>query len=581
MNAARVVGVVVSFVLLLACASGPAPAARVNDPASPQTSQTSQTSPAVAGLPLPPSAAEDAPTQRPSGWAPPEPLVRGSAFHGVHGVAVDSRARLLVGTLVGHAIWQVDRSNGAARVLVPAPQGEADDLAIGPRGELAWTSRLQGVVRYRADDLAPIREVAKNLPGISSLAFDKQSGALYASQAFQADALWQIDVDGLRAPRLIARDLGGLDGFDVGRDGLLYGPLWFKGQVVRIDPANGHLSVLNGEFGTPAAANLDGQGNLWVLDTKLGMLSKVELATGKKTDVRKLATSLDNLAFAPDGSMYITNMADNSVQLFDPARSLLRDLTRGQLAAPGGIALDGDNLYVADVFAFRAIDRRSGAVRDVQRAHAAGSKLEYPGAVGVGGKWIALTSSLTGSIQLLDRSTLRDVAVIHGLIRPSHALPLDDGSLLVVDLGGALFRLFGAQFTRRAPIASGLVGPIQMLVGRDGGVYVSESIGRITRVEPATGAKRVVADQLAGPESLAETPWGSLIVAEAQARRVTEIALRDGARRPVADNLPIGLAGMDGKVASALPTGLAIDREGTIFVSCDVDNSLLAIRPRR
>jgi hypothetical protein len=38
-------------------------------------------------------------------------------------------------------------------------------------------------------------------------------------------------------PRLIARDLGGLNGFEVGPDGMIYGPLWFKNSVVRVDPA--------------------------------------------------------------------------------------------------------------------------------------------------------------------------------------------------------------------------------------------------------------------------------------------------------------------------------------------------------
>ena len=30
--------------------------------------------------------------------------------------------------------------------------------------------------------------------------------------------------------------MGGFNSFAVGPDGMLYGPLWFKGQVVRVDP---------------------------------------------------------------------------------------------------------------------------------------------------------------------------------------------------------------------------------------------------------------------------------------------------------------------------------------------------------
>jgi hypothetical protein len=57
----------------------------------------------------------------------------------------------------------------------------------------------------------------------------------------------------VKAPRLIAKDLGGFNGFEVGPDGQLYGPLWFKGAVARMNPENGAVTVLNSEFQVPAA----------------------------------------------------------------------------------------------------------------------------------------------------------------------------------------------------------------------------------------------------------------------------------------------------------------------------------------
>ena len=35
----------------------------------------------------------------------------------------------------------------------------------------------------------------------------------------------------MAAPRRIAQNLGGFNGFEVGADGWIYGPLWFKGSV--------------------------------------------------------------------------------------------------------------------------------------------------------------------------------------------------------------------------------------------------------------------------------------------------------------------------------------------------------------
>ena len=53
---------------------------------------------------------------RPAAWSPPEALVAPSSFTGVHGLAIDKKGRLLAGSVVGNAIWEVDRQTGAARV---------------------------------------------------------------------------------------------------------------------------------------------------------------------------------------------------------------------------------------------------------------------------------------------------------------------------------------------------------------------------------------------------------------------------------------------------------------------------------
>ena len=520
---------------------------------------------------------------RPAGWSAPEVLVAPSSFTGVHGLAVDMQGRLLAGSVVGNALWEVDRTTGAAKVMIPAPEGQADDIAIGPKGEMAWTSYLQGVLRYRANDTAPIRVLAKDLPGLNSLAFDPKSGKLYASQVFLGDAMWEIDVadkPDRAAPRMIAKDMGGFNGFEVGPDGMIYGPLWFKGQVVKMNPANGAITVINSDFKIPAAANLDGKGNLWVVDTRTGELSKVELANGRKTVVKQLKTSLDNLAIAPDGLIYVSNMADNSIESFNPATNELKTLTSGKLAVPGGMKLDGDTLWVADLFAFRQVNVRSGAVKDVLRMQA--SDLEYPFSVGVSATQFALTSWFTSSVQVLDRATLKTQTTIHGLKAPMDALFMADGSLVFNEIAtGQITRASGKDFVDRKVLAQGLQGPVQMTMGRDGAIYVTEAAGNLTRINMADGSKTVVADKLALPEGVAQTPWGSFIVAETAARRLVEINPADGTRRTVAENLPIGLEAGPGLPPPYVPTGVAVGADGIIYMSADRNNAIYRIKPNR
>ena len=520
------------------------------------------------------------PPTRPAGWAAPEVLVAPSSFSGVHGLAIDTQGRLLAGSVIGSNIWEVNRQTGAAKVRVPAPEGQADDIAIGPKGEMAWTNYLMGMIRYRENDAAPMRVLAKDLPGINSLDFDRRNGKLYASQVFMGDALWEIDVTGANPPRLIRKDMGGFNGFEVGPDGMLYGPLWFKGQVAKINPANGDLTVINSEFKTPAAANLDGKGNLWVVDTRTGELSRVELASGRKTVVKQLKPALDNLAIAPDGTIYVSNMADNSVEAYNPATGELRTLTSGKVAVPAGIKVAGDSLWVADIFGFRQVNLATGTTTDVFRMQA--SDLEYPFAVGVSSRQFALASWFTGTVQLIDRATLKTDTMLHGFKAPYDAIPMEDGSVLVAELAtGSITRASGAEFKDRKTVAIGLAGPVQMILGTDGHLYVTEAAGKLTRIDLATGAKSEVASGLTLPEGVAQTPWGSLIVAETAARRLVEIDPSNGSRRTVADNLPIGLEAGPGMPPPYVVTGLSVGPDGSIYMSADRNNAIYRIRPQR
>ena len=518
-------------------------------------------------------------TTRPSGWSAPEVLVAPSSFSGVHGLAIDASGRLLAGSVIGYSMWEVDRQTGAAKVLIGGPEGQADDIAVGPRGELAWTNYLMGMLRYRESDSAPMRVLAKDLPGLNSVDFDRRNGKLYASQVFLGDALWEIDVAGQKPPRLIVKDMGGFNGFEVGPDGMLYGPLWFKGSVVKIDPADGRITVINSEFKIPAAANLDGKGNLWVVDTQTGELCRVDLATGKKTVAKQLKTALDNLAIAPDGTIYISNMADNSIEAYNPVTGELRLLTGGKLAVPAGIKLDGDSLWVADIFGFRQVDVRSGTVKDIFRMQA--SEMEYPFGVGVSSRQFALTSWFTGTVQMIDRATLKS-EMIHGFKAPYDAIPLEDGSVLVAELAtGTISRVAASAAHEKKVVAEGLAGPTQMVLGKDGALYVTEAAGKLTRIDMGSGAKTTVAEGLALPEGLAQTPWGTFIVAEAAAARLVEIDPVTGSKRSVAEQLPIGLPAGPGMPPPYVVTGVAVGADGQVYFSANRNNAIYRVRPQR
>jgi hypothetical protein len=70
-------------------------------------------------------------------------LVPGSAFHGVHGLGIDKSGRLFAGSVAGAALYEVDRSNGTAKIASPRPK--------------AWptTSRLRPTAPWRGPASSP------------------------------------------------------------------------------------------------------------------------------------------------------------------------------------------------------------------------------------------------------------------------------------------------------------------------------------------------------------------------------------------------------------------------------------------
>ena len=507
-------------------------------------------------------------------------LVPGSAFHGVHGLGVDKSGRLFAGSVAGAALYEVDRANGTAKIAVPSPEGMADDIAFAPDGTMAWTGFLTGDLYSRKGD-GPVKKLASGLPGINSLAYRKD-GRLYATQVFLGDALYEIDTEGVKPPRKIMEKMGGLNGFEFGPDDKLYGPLWFKGQVAKVDVDKGELSVVADGFKIPAAVNFDSKGNLFVVDTALGQLVKVDPKSGAKKVVAQLKPSLDNLAIDDKDRIFVSNMADNGIQEVDPETGAAKQLISGKLSLPGGIAVvsDGgkDTIYIADVFAYRTVDGATGEVTEVSRMHADGTTLEYPMSATAKGDTVLLSSWFTGTVQVIDRKTGKTREMLHEFKAPHDAVMLGDGSILVNELGSkSLIRATGEHGKDRTAIIGGLEGPVGMASASKDSVYVTEAYAGVVSKIETNGVRTVVAKDLKMPEGIAVAPDGKIVVAEVGAKRLVSIDPQSGAVTEIAGNLPIGLPAAPGGLPSNIPTGVGVGETGTIYFSSDVENAIYKV----
>jgi sugar lactone lactonase YvrE len=507
-------------------------------------------------------------------------LVPGSAFHGVHGLGIDKTGRLFAGSVAGAALYEVDRANGTAKIAIPSPEGMADDIAFAPDGTMAWTGFLTGDLYSRKGD-GPVKKLASGLPGINSLAFRKD-GRLYATQVFLGDALYEIDVEGVKPPRKIMEKMGGLNGFEFGPDDMLYGPLWFKGQIARVDVDKAELTVVADGFKIPAAVNFDSKGNLWVVDTALGQLVRVDPKSGAKKMVAQLKPSLDNLAIDDKDRIFVSNMADNGIQEIDPETGAAKQVISGKLALPGGIGVvsDGgkDTIYVADVFAYRTVDGATGEVSEPARMHADGVTLEYPMSATAKGDDVILSSWFTGTVQVIDRKTGKTREMLHGFKAPHDAVKLGDGSILVNELGSkSLVRASGEHGKDRTIVIGGLEGPVGLVAGSKGDVYITEAFaGQVSLIE-SNGEKTIIAKDLKMPEGIALGPDGKLVVAEVGAKRLVQIDPKDGTITEIAANLPIGLTAAPGGLPTNIPTGVGVGASGVIYFSSDLENAIYKV----
>jgi sugar lactone lactonase YvrE len=507
-------------------------------------------------------------------------LVPGSAFHGVHGLGIDNAGRMFAGSVAGAALYEVDRDNGTAKIAIPTPEGMADDIAFAPDGTMAWTGFLTGDLYARNGD-GPIKKLASGLPGINSLAY-RRDGRLYATTVFLGDTLYEIDVEGVKPPRVIMEKMGGLNGFEFGPDDRLYGPLWFKGQVAKVDVDKAELTVVADGFKTPAAVNFDSKGNLWVVDAALGQLVRVDPKTGAKKMVAQLKPSLDNLAIDDKDRIYVSNMADNGIQEVDAETGAAKQVIIGKLALPGGIGVvsDGlkDTIYVADVFAYRTVDGATGEVSEPARMHAAGVTLEYPMSATAKGDDVILSSWFTGTVQVVDRKTGTTKEMMHDFKAPHDAIRLADGSILVNEFGSkSLIRASGEHGKDRTVLIGGLEGPVGLVGGAKGDVYVTEALaGQVSKVG-SNGEKTILAKDLKMPEGIALAPDGKLIVAEVGAKRLVELDPQTGKVTEIAGNLPIGLVGAPGGLPTNIPTGVGVGATGTIYFSSDIENAIYKV----
>jgi sugar lactone lactonase YvrE len=367
--------------------------------------------------------------------APNQPriLVHGARLHSANGLAFDAAGRLYVASDGEPGILVLDPDTGDILARYGPDEGAApDDLTFGPDGALYWTNLFTGEVGRRAPDgTFTTQQVA---PGVNPITV-AADGRLFVALAFLGDALYELDPTLAAPPKLLAEDLGFLNGFDWGADGHLYAPVFTTGDIVRIDvdaQPVGIETVADG-FGVPTAVKFDAQGRLHVVDSGSGEVVRLDTGTGAKTVVATLVPALDILAFDARGRLFVSSNDEGFIVEVRPDGST-HTVVRGGMANPGGVAVvprpdGGETVIVADMWTLRSYDGATGAERGVERA-------VTPHTVFRDGDHLVLTSWFANVVQVWDPATRKMVESYDDFTTPLNAIRFR-GDLVIAELGTA------------------------------------------------------------------------------------------------------------------------------------------------
>ncbi|MYC60123.1 MAG: hypothetical protein F4X09_08040 [Gammaproteobacteria bacterium] len=503
-----------------------------------------------------------------------------ASFRGINGILFGPGGDLYLTSVVTPAVARVDPESGEILDNWGLDDGaqSPDDLAFGPDGSVYWTDISHGDVSMRTP-AGENRVIASPGVGVNPITFS-DDGRLFVSQCFMDTNLFELDPAGEQEPRLIRDDLGpgcGLNGMDWGSvDGRLYGPRWFRGEVVSVDVDSGEIETVASGFGVPAAVKFNSEGVLHVLDSLRGEVMRIG-EDGSKEVVARVQPGLDNFAFDTDDRLFISSFADGFiVEALSPEEN--RVVLEGGLNMPGGLALigsgDAARLVVADFFALRRLDPETGDVTGVVRDVIGFSEIGTSMSVHATDEGqLVLSSWFDNAVRLWDPATDSLVQIFGELAAPIDAIQFE-GNIVVSQWGaGNVISFSPDNPEERRVLAEGLSGPAGLSVA-NGVLYVADNLaGALLRIGDS-GAEPV-AEGLDQPEGLAAAN-GSIYVVEAGAGRVVEIDPASGESTTVTEGLELQVPPSGAFPNTMLFNGIATDGE-TAWVAGDAANTVYVI----
>lgn len=236
----------------------------------------------------------------------------------INGITVDGDT-IWIASIEADEVLQVRIDDGAILQRFPTDGAAPDDVAVAPDGSVWSTGFGNGDVGRIADGSYEV--VTTLASGINPVAVDPGGDVLIGTFGPAGD-LYRIDpalaAEATADWEPIATELPDINGFDLLPDGRLFAPaggLGGPGSAIAIDLATGAYETLVAGLPPVAAAAVDADGNPHLLANITGEVIAVDVEAGTSEIVRTVSTGapFDNLAFAEDGTLYLSSFTSHSI----------------------------------------------------------------------------------------------------------------------------------------------------------------------------------------------------------------------------------------------------------------------------
>ena len=145
---------------------------------------------------------------------------RASILKGSNGTYVGPDGNVYAASVGGDEITVHDPDTGEVLDRIGPERGVhgPDDRFLPDDGTVSWTELMGGNVgMLRPDGTFTSQQVG---PGVNPITMS-DDGRLFVARDFMGDGLYELDPEIVEPPRVLIEELFGMNGMDIGPDGLL------------------------------------------------------------------------------------------------------------------------------------------------------------------------------------------------------------------------------------------------------------------------------------------------------------------------------------------------------------------------